>query len=215
MCEQTLEAYSHLNDGNGFGKLRPTELRQIEDGPYGGTPLTIGGEWGGVSISRPLGTDGENWSAVRLLDCSLAQTAYALSQSRFWLPGSASSVELKMALLGDIGRLGLVHRDITGPVPRGSFDKVAASPTATYPALWSHNARQETRMVCLPDSQLVVRPGMEDKAADVWGTASQVHLNLGFRFNTQPLAIAFTDQHCLGGRAWPNVDLVCANISWP
>ena len=84
--------------------LNSTEVRQIEDGPYGGTPLTIGGEWGGVSISRPLGTDGENWSAVRLLDCSLSQTAYALSQSRFWLPGSASSVELKMALLGDIGR---------------------------------------------------------------------------------------------------------------
>ena len=186
--------------------LNSTEVRQIEDGPYGGTPLTIGGEWGGVSISRPLGTDGENWNAVRLLDCSLSQTAYALSQSRFWPPGSASSVELKMALLGDIGRLGLVHRDITGPAPRGPFDKVAASPTATYPALWSHNARQETRMVCLPDSQLLVRPGMEEKAADVWGTASQVHLNLGFRFNTQPLAIAFTDQYSLGGRAWPNVN---------
>ena len=99
-----------------------------------------------------------------------------------------------------------MHRDITGPAPRGPFDKVAASPTATYPALWSHNARQETRMVCLPDSQLLVRPGMEEKAADVWETASRVHLNLGFRFNTQPLAIAFTDQHSLGGRAWPNVN---------
>ena len=61
-------------------------------------------------------------------------------------------------------------------------------------------------MVCLPDSQLLVRPGMEYKAADVWETASQAHLNLGFRFNTQPLAIAFTNQHSIGGRAWPNVN---------
>ncbi len=185
----------------------PTEIRRIEDGPYGGTALTIGEEWSGVSISQPLGADGKNWRAVRLYDCSLAQTAYALSQSKLWLPGSTSPVELKMALLGDICELGLVDRDITGPVPRGPFDKTAPSPTATYPALWSHNASQQTRMVCLPDSQLVVRSGMESKAADVWKTASQAHLNRGFRFNTQPLVIAFTDQHSIGGRAWPNVSL--------
>ena len=184
-----------------------TEVRRIEDAPYGGTPLTIGEEWSGVSISRPLETDGKNWSAVRLFDCSLAQTAYALSQSRLWLPGSTSPVELKTALLGDICKLGLVDRDITGPAPRGPFDKVAPNPTATYPALWSHNSRQQTRMVCLPDSQLLVRSGMEAKADDVWETASQAHLNRGFRFNTQPLAIAFTDQHSIGGRAWPNVNL--------
>ena len=186
--------------------VNSTEVRRIEDGPYGGTPLAIGEEWSGVSISRPLGTDGGNWSAVRLFDYSLAQTAYSLSQSKLWLPGSASPVELKTALLGDIGKLGLVHRDITGPAPRGPFDKAAPSPTATYPALWSHDARRETRMVCLPDSQLLVRPGMEYKAADVWETASQAYLNLGFRFNTQPLAIAFTNQHSIGGRAWPNVN---------
>ena len=71
--------------------------------------------------------------------------------------------------MGDIGELGLVHRDITGPAPRGPFDKAAPSPTATYASLWNHNARRETRMVCLPDSQLLVRPGMEDKAGDVLG----------------------------------------------
>ena len=193
--------------------INPAEVRRIEDGPYGGTPLAIGGEWSGVSISRPLGTDGENWSVVRMFDCSLAQTSYALSLSKLWLPGRASPVELKTALLGDIGKLGLVHRDITGPAPRGPFDKAAPSPTATYPALWSHNARRETRMVCLPDSQLLVRSGMEDKTADVWDTASQAHLNLGFRFNAQPLAIAFTDQHSIGGRAWPNVNLSVGEYS--
>ena len=189
------------------GIVNSREVRRIEDGPYGGTSLTIGEEWSGVSISRPLGAEGENWSAVRLSDNSLAQTAYALSQSKLWLPGRAAPVELKTALLGDIGNLGLVHRDITGPAPRGPFDKADPSPTATYPALWSHNARRETRIVCLPDSQLIVRPGMEDKAAEVWETASHAHLNLGFRFNTQPLAIAFTDQPSIGGRAWPNVNL--------
>ena len=187
--------------------VNSTEVRRIEDGPYGGTPLTIGEEWSGASVSRPLGVDGENWRAVRVFDGSLAQTAYALSQSKLWLPGSASPAELKTASLGNIGKLGLVDRDITGPAPRGPFDKAAPSPTATYPALWSHKAKQETRLVCLPDSQLVVRSGMEDKAADVWDTAGQAHLNRGFRFNAQPLTFAFTDERSIGGRAWPNVNL--------
>ena len=60
-------------------------------------------------------------------------------------------------------------------------------------------------MVCLPDSQLRVRRGMEAKAAEVWTTASRTHQNLDFRFNSQPLAVAFTDPASVGGRAWPNV----------
>ena len=142
---------------------------------------------------------------MRLSDHSLAQTAYALSHSKLWLPGNVSSVELKTALLGDIGSLGFVHRDITGPAPRGPFDKVAPSPTATYPALWNHNATRETKLICDPDSQLLVRPGMEEKAAEIWATASRAHLNLDFRFNSQPLEATITEQKSIGGTAWPNV----------
>ena len=180
-------------------------VRRIEDGPYGGTPLTVGEEPAGETITAPRGENGESWGAVRLADYSLAQAAYCLSQSKLWLPGSASSVHLKTATLGDVGKLGLVDRDITGPAPRGPFDKVASSPTATYPALWNHNAKKETRMVCLPDSQLLVRPGMEDKAADVWATSSRTHFNRDFTFGSQALAVAFTDTESIGGRVWPNV----------
>ena len=180
-------------------------VRRLEDGPYGGTPLAVGEELAGETIAAPRGADGGSWSAVRLSDHSLAQTAYAMSQSKLWLPGSASPVDMKTALLGDIGDLGFVHRDITGPAPRGSFDKAAPSSTATYPSLWNHNARQETRLACQPDSQLLVRQGMEEQAADIWATASRAHINLDFRFNSQPLTTAFTEQASIGGRAWPNV----------
>ena len=60
-------------------------------------------------------------------------------------------------------------------------------------------------MVCLPDSQLLVRPGMEDKAADVWATSSRTHFNRDFTFGSQALAVAFTDTESIGGRVWPNV----------
>ena len=177
--------------------LDGSHVRRIEDGPYGGTPLTVGEELAGETITAPRGEDGENWGAVRLSDNSLAQTAYALSQSELWLPGNASSVELKMASLGDVGRLGLVDRDINGPAPRGPFNKTAPSPTATYPALWNHHARQEKHIICLPDSQLIVRPGMEDRAADVWATASCAHLNRDFTFGSQ--ALAARPRNTIGG----------------
>ena len=185
--------------------LDGSRIRSIEDGPYGSTPLMVGEELAGGSITTPRSKDGDSWGTVRLSDYSLAQTAYALTQSKLWLPGSPSSGELKMAFLHDLGSLGTYHLDVIGPAPRGPFDKVATSPTATYPSLWNHDAQNETRMICDPDSQLQVRPGMEQKAARVWATASRAHLNLDFRFNSQPLTAALTEPASLGGRAWPNV----------
>ncbi len=186
-----------VSDGN--------HVRRIEDGPYGGTPLMIGDKRTGEILTAPRDPDGRAWSAVRLSDHSLAQTAYALSQSKLWLPGNLEPIELGVIPLSTVGPLGLVDRDITGPPPRGPFTKESPSPTATYPALWSHDAKNETRMICLPDSQLQVRQGMETKAAEVWSTAGRVHISRGFRFNSQPLAVAFTECRSIGGRAWPNV----------
>ena len=180
-------------------------IRQVEDGPYGGTPLTVGAELAGQMMTVPNDTESTVWGAVRLADYSLAQTAHALFHSRLWLPGRPAAFELEMALLGSVGKLGMVHRDIIGPAPRGPFDKAPANPTATYPALWNHDAKNETRLVCLPDSELLVRQGMEEKAAMIADTASRAHVTLDFRFNSQPLAAAFTEWESIGGRAWPNV----------
>ena len=198
------QGFSHASSLGGK-LLNRSLVRGLEDGPYGGTPVMVGEELAGETITAPRGDDGKNWGAVRLSDYSLAQTAYVLSQSRLWLPGNASSVELRIASLGELGELGFVDRDINGPAPRGPFDKVDPSPTATYPALWNHNARQETRMVCQPDSQLLVRQGMEAKASEAWATASRAHLNREYTFGSQPLAVAFTEQESIGGTAWPNV----------
>ena len=188
--------------------LDSSQVRRIEDGPYGGTPIMIGGELAGYMITAPRAPV---WRAVRVSDYSVGQTAYALTQSKLWPPGHAVPVEMKTALLAEVGTLGYVHRDITGPAPkpglppRGPFDKVPPSATATYPSLWNHDAPNETRMVCVPDSQLQVRQGMEEDAAVVWDTATRAHLNRDFTFGSQALAVAFTDQESIGGRIWPNV----------
>ena len=198
------QGFNHANAqarGIGAGSF----VRPIEDGPYGGTRLMIGEELSGQMITAPRPSEGGPWSAVRMSDYSLAQTAHSLSRSGAWLPGRVSPFDLAMCRLGRIGKLGTYHLDIIGPIPRGPFDKITPSPTATFPSLWNHDAAKETRLVCLPDSQLQVRPGMESKAATIWETASRTHLNLDFTFGSQPLAVAFTNQESIGGRVWPNV----------
>ena len=202
------QGFAHASSLSG-GLLNDRWVRGLEDGPYGGTPLMVGDELAGESVLAPIGKEGETWSAVRLADCSLAQTAMPLSRSQLWLPGSAVPMDVTVTVLGNIGRLGFHHLDITGQPssgpPQGPFSKSDPSPTATYPALWNHDAKKETRVVCVPDSQLRVRPGMEQKASKVWATASRAHINLDFRFNSQPLTAAFTERESIGGRAWPNV----------
>ena len=180
-------------------------VRKIEDGPYGGSLIEIGEETVGSMLEAPVGAGGDSWAAVRVSDYSLAQTAFALANSELRLPGEPSSVRLPTASISEIGKMGLVHRDITGPPPRGPFSKTRPSATATYPSLWNHSARNETRIICEPDSQLNARIGMEEKANAIWQTASRAHLSMDFRFNSQPLAAAFTERESIGGTAWPNV----------
>ena len=181
------------------------EIRRVEDGPYGGTPLMTGDELIGEVITIPHAANGEIWGAVRIADYSLAQTAFALSRSQLWLPALPPPLQLKTAPLQDLATLGLYDLDIVGSPPQGPFDKVPYRHAATYPSLWNHDAKNETHLVCKPDSRLRVRSGMEEKAATVWETASRPHLSRDFRFNSQPIGVATTNVVTIGGRAWPNV----------
>ena len=180
-------------------------VRSVEDGPYGGTPLTVGDELVGEMVTILRQSAGLVWGGVRISDHSLAQVAYRLVHSELWLPREVKKFKIPILPKGKIGILGLVSRDINGPMPRGAFDKVAYSPTATYPALWNHEAPKETKIVCEPDSSLQVRIGMEKKSEAAWQVASRSHLNTEFTFGSQALAVAFTDSESMGGRVWPNV----------
>ena len=181
------------------------EVRRIEDGPYGGTPLIVGDEHMGEMLNASIGTYEKGWGAVRIGDASVAQTAQALSNGKLWLPRELNSLPFPMAQLKDVGRRGHDHQLFISAAHKGPFTKAAANPTATYPALWNHKAGNEKRLICAPDSQMLVKGGMEYRAYELWTTASRCHLNSDFTFGSQPLAMAFTEQKSIGGRVWPNV----------
>ncbi len=181
------------------------EMRHLEDGPYGGIPIYCGDAPAGELLDAPTNDYANGWGAARIRDYSVAQVAHTLSIGKLWLPAKTQAHELSIAQLHEIAKRGLDSQMFISAAHNGPFTKAVASPAPTYPALWNHDAQNETRMVCVSDSQLQVRPGMEAKAGAVWATASRAHISRGFRFNSQPLAVAFTDQESAGGRAWPNV----------
>ena len=194
--------------------LNDKGIRRLEDGPYGGTPLNSGDAPAGEAIDAPTGDDARGWGAARILDASVAQVAHSLSRGELWLPAEHRVHSLPLAQLNQIGQRGLDSQMFVSPAHNGPFTKAPSNASATYPSLWNHDAKRETRIVCLPDSQLLVRPGMETKAAVAWTTASRTHLNRDFRFNSQPLAATFTEEKSIGGVAWPNVKFPDARFEY-
>ena len=146
-------------------------------------------------------------------DRDVAHALMALEKGILALPREAKSFPVPIAPLNVSAVRGLLHRDISGEIPRGAFDieKWDRKGTPTYPALWTHRAgagdgHTERRFVVQPDTCGIARSGLEREAAETWNrTASRLHHNLDFRLNSQSLAVCMTPGLSLGGRAWPNI----------
>ena len=139
--------------------MRPSNaIRNLKDGPYGGTPIYSGDTLVGEMLDVPIKDYQKGWSAARILDASVAQVADSLSVGELWLPAQQSARKLPITPLNQVGRRGLDHQLLVSVAHKGPFSKMPASPTATYPALWNHNAIEETRMVCAPDNPVASAP---------------------------------------------------------
>ncbi len=182
-------------------------VRSLEDGPFGGTPLFVGDEKLGEVLTAPLGGEAP-WPTAGIADSIPIQTAYQLAQGKVWLPQMRDQdiLSVPMATLQQVCRVGITDNNIVGNGSQTAFDRIKSTSIAsTYPMLWSHDAQREKRMVVEPDSEGRVKIGREGRAGEIWDTRSHAHHNRDLRFNSQPLAVAFTERQTIGGRAWPNV----------
>lgn len=184
--------------------------------------LSVGHESVGWAITAKLDPAGGGHPSG-VANPAVAQAAQALTDGELDLPPH-QPVELPVVELRHLGSRGPVHRDINGKTnkgdPRGPFD-VEKLPTrethalANWPILWSHDNQQETTMAVLPCSQGTVRPGMGDKAYQIWegyvnknnepiAGAGRLHINGDFRLNSQSLGACLTPEPAIGGTAWPS-----------
>lgn len=198
-------------------------LRRLEDGPVNGTFLHFGDEVIGKALDAPLPASG-SWNLSRIADLSLAQTAYQLiNEKSIWLPTMNKSevIDIAITTVAAIGEIGPYHADIDGNTSkggiRGPFDIFSVRPNsaASYPVLWSHDAKIQRTMSFDGDREGIPRHGetseeqamIDLKVASVWNTASHCHFNRDFRFNSQSTGMQFTPRRTIGGRAWLSISL--------
>jgi hypothetical protein len=107
-------------------------VRTLEDGPFGGTRISIGNTQVGQIIDCPIPAEGA-WQMVGISDFTLAQSAYQLSVGRLWIEGMRDddAVSIPVATIGEIAReIGPHDLDITGALikadglPQGPFEKI-------------------------------------------------------------------------------------------
>jgi hypothetical protein len=198
------------------------DLRKIEDAPLGGTAIRIGDHVVGHAIEAPL-PDESSWDVCRIADLALAQSAWRLVEKGvLWLPGMPEphGAVLPLARIGDmIARIGPYHADINwngaGGSIRGPFklEPMQSPASATYPILWTHDAARERAICFEADREGIVRPGKSkderarilDKVDAARASASHLHFNQNFQFNSQSTAMQYTKRRTIGGRAWMSI----------
>ena len=145
--------------------------------------------------------------AAGVNDPNLSKFMSLLLRGNFWSTRKNEIKSLSITTMESLGKNGLLSRDLTGPSPRGVFDKSPLNEDRVpiYPSIWAHNADLERAFFVDPDYELIPREGYISRAAKTWKeVASRLHLNIDFRLNSQSLAACLTRTETLGGRAWPN-----------
>ena len=191
--------------GNLIHEMKHQGLRQLEESVTYGTELRIGQDRVGSIIEAPI--DENPWRIEAIRDMAVAQTAYHLiNGGRVLLPRWPIGDKLSMTHVGELAEVGPNHLEVWNyeGKGKGAFEKIdASSPDDYYPMLWSHDAPKERCFIVAPDSHGL--PIDRERALELAKTASHVHHNRDFQFNSQSLSACWTERKTLGGRAWPSL----------
>ena len=182
---------------------------------------------GRVGATFWRGTLGGGARGAQLRETILAQVCTDLAKGRLRAPGAHAGIEIPVARMEDIGRVGPVHRligNFTGGKNRhkegvGAFVLSRdGGGTPKYPMLWNHACERERRLYVAPDTEGERAPGDRgERAEEVWDRFAQhLHLNADLRLNSQSLPACLTRERTLGGRAWPTLETAeeAATLLW-
>ena len=187
-------------------------VRKLENAPVGGTAVFAGESQIGEIISAELPESTQRAVAHRAHKGSFARANRACACRRASVVAATRNPDRRFSNIApwqvrqarpDFARHFRTNPDGT---PRGPFDVLPLStPAPTFPCLWAHSAKRETKMLIAPDCECRARIKMDKRAFEVWKTASRAHHSVDFSFGSQSLAVATTERPAIGGRAWPSV----------
>ena len=191
--ERPTSAFDAVQVGDairGLGKVHC-----MEDG-NGATSLMVGNRTAGAVIDAELA---DRWTSVNVVNLELLQEFYSLTRG-----GGFVALER-------VCEFGSDSQMLIGKQQKGPFKKLVGGGgggSPKYPALWNNNSAKQTGMRVEPDSHLEIRPGMGDKAKNMWpGEASHMHMNIDVDYTAQALLASYTDPKTAGGSSWPSVVL--------
>ena len=175
-------------------------IRRLEEPPIGGNSIQVGDELIGSALNCPLQ---DVWAVSRIREFSLVQCAYQLANGYIWLPQQQEGIEISMT---SVEKIATIHtydhrRESTGP-----FDIITgASNEDLYPGLWHVNSENQRALLVAPDCHGIIRSNSWDRAQQVLANIGRVHHNVALHFNTNSLAVLFTERPTIGVNLLPNL----------
>ena len=151
---------------------------------------------------KPNGTMGFILPST-VLASALLQSAHRLREGILELPMQelqGTVVKIPMCRVGDIASLGLAE-------VRGIFHKEDGyQPDGYgYPCLWNANSEVQRSMIVLPDSRAIPLPNAEAAVQRRVDQNSRTHYNMALRFNSNSVAVLFTEKPSIGPTLITNV----------
>lgn len=168
----------------------------------------------GVEVANYVKSTKGFVGAVGIVDTEIVSMMLDLENGELVLPRLDQIFKLPVTALGDIAERGLYYRDIYGPeslkdgTPRGPFDVNPLSSTRvpSFPMLWAHDAKRETKLIVEPDHEGTIRDGQRLRANSIWNKfAGRLCFNNDFGLGSQPLAACLISVDALSGLAWTGI----------
>ena len=181
--------------------------------------VALGRQSGEIIVGTAVGTyyrmtdlgEGKPWSALGTSGEFTTLTEYVTSGSA-WHPatGQVTKFALSMTTASGVSAHGPTHH-LLGCIPtsrdaRGAFTMHPAGETQNRnnPSLWELQADKQLAITCQPTHYGAPR-GDAAEAQRMWQTAGRFHLSRNLSMSAQKIAMAYTEQDCMGGRSWTTI----------
>ena len=169
--------------------------------------IKVGGVVGTYYRMNGLG-EGKPWSALGISGDYAILTNY-VTQGQAWNPatGQVRDFALPMTTASGVSGKGPTHHLLgclpASRDPRGAFTMypVKYARSVNNPSLWKLQAGQQVTMTCAPTHYGEPR-GDAAEAQRMLNTAGHFHLSRNLSMSSQKIAVAYTEQECMGGRSW-------------